>query len=81
MTKIARLRHGQKTKHLRPATELVSTLSAEQAHSVGSLLKDGMPTAHALSSTVTVAEFIKRGDAAQQAIDPIIAVDRSNQKS
>jgi hypothetical protein len=49
---------------------LVGTLSAEQAYSVGNavggLLKDGMPIERALSSTLTVAEFVRRGQAAQQ---------------
>ena len=47
------------------ATELVGALSAEQAYSAGtavvSLLKGGMATERALSSTLTVAEFVKRG--------------------
>jgi len=47
------------------ATEPVATLPAEQAHEVGtvvgSLLKDGMQTSSALISTITVAEFIRRG--------------------
>jgi hypothetical protein len=50
------------------ATELVGTLSAEQAYSigiaVGGLLKDGMPREPALSSTLTVAEFVRRAQAA-----------------
>jgi hypothetical protein len=35
---------------------------------VGGLLKDGMPIERALSSTLTVAEFVTRGQAAQQAV-------------
>jgi hypothetical protein len=56
---------------------LVGTLSAEQACSVGNavggLLKDGMPVERALSSTLTVAEFVRRGQAAQQAVDAILS--------
>ena len=66
------------------ATELVGTPSAEQAYSVGeavgSLLREGMPTGQALSSTVTVAEFVRCGQAAQQAVDAIIA-EHSRRKS
>jgi hypothetical protein len=77
---------GKKRNTSDRSTELVSTLSAEQAYSVGgaavgSLLRDGMPTTQALSSTATIAEFIKRGHAAQQAIDAILAAERSNRKS
>jgi hypothetical protein len=64
---------------------LVGTLSAEQAYSVGtavgSLLKDGMPIERALRSTLTVAEFVKRGQAAQQAVDAILSAERSKRKS
>ncbi len=67
------------------ATELVASLPAEQAYqvgaAVGSLLKDCMPTGSALASTVTVAEFIRRGQSAQQAVDAIIAAARSARKS
>jgi hypothetical protein len=67
------------------ATELVGTLSAEQACSVGNavggLLKDGMPVERAPSSTLTVAEFVRRGQAAQQAVDTILSAERSKRKS
>jgi hypothetical protein len=33
------------------------------------------------SSTVTVAEFVKRGQAAQQAVDAILSAERSKRKS
>jgi len=35
----------------------------------------------ALSSTLTVAEFVKHGQAAQQAVDAIFSADRSKRKS
>ena len=67
------------------ATELVGTLSAEQAYSVGNavggLLKDGMPIERALSSTLTVAEFVTRGQAEQQAVDAILSAERSKRKA
>jgi len=67
------------------ATALVGALSAKQAYSVGTavggLLKDGMPIDRALSSTVTVAEFVKRGQAAQHAVDAILSAERSKRKS
>src|ERR1700722_13658191 len=65
------------------ATELVDTLSAEQAYSVGaavgSLLKDRVSIEPALSLTVTVAEFVKRGQAAQQAVDAILSAERQSE--
>ena len=67
------------------ATELVGTLSAEEACSigfaVGGLLKDGMPIKRALSSTLTVAEFVRRRQAAQRAVDAILSAERSKRKA
>jgi hypothetical protein len=62
------------------ATELFGTLTAEHS-AVGGLLKDGMPVERALSSTLTVAEFVRRGQAAQQAVDTILSAERSKRKS
>jgi hypothetical protein len=67
------------------ATEAVGALSAEQAYAVGtavgSLLKDGMPIERPLSSTLTVAEFVRRGQAAQQAVDAILRDEQAKRKS
>jgi hypothetical protein len=35
----------------------------------------------ALSSTLTVAEFVRRGQAAQQAVDAVLSAERSKRKS
>ena len=55
----------------------ISDLSAEEAYrvgaAVGSLLQQGMPTDNAVDATRTVAEFIRKGMAAQQAVDEILA--------
>ena len=67
------------------AVWIEGTHSTEQAYSigiaVGGLLKDGMPIERALSSTVTVAEFVKRGQTAQRAVDAILSAERSKRKS
>ena len=67
------------------ATELIGALSAEQAYSVGaavgSLLKGGMPTREAINSTAMIAEFVKRGVAAERAVDEIIAAERLKHNS
>jgi hypothetical protein len=59
------------------ATKVVGELSAEQAYTVGgavgSLLPQGMPTDEAHDATITIAAFIKKGMAAQQAVDEILA--------
>jgi hypothetical protein len=64
---------------------LVGALSAEQAYlvgtAVGSLLKGGMATERALSSTLMVAEFGRPGQALQQAVDAILGAERSKRKS
>ena len=61
-------------------TELFGTLSAEYS-AVGGLLKEGMPIERALSSTLTVAKFVRRGQAAQQAVDAILSAGRSKRES
>jgi len=66
-------------------TKAVSALSAEQAYDAGNavvcLMKKGLPTEQAINSTVTIAEFIRRGQAAQQAVGDILADWHSRQKS
>jgi hypothetical protein len=58
-------------------TNIVSDLSAEEAYTVsaavGSLLQQGMPMDNAVPATRTIAEFIRKGIAAQQAVDEILA--------
>jgi hypothetical protein len=58
-------------------TKTISDLSAEQAYSVGtavgSLLQRGMPIDNAAAASRTVAEFIRKGMATQQAVDQILA--------
>jgi hypothetical protein len=58
-------------------TMMISELSAEHAYAVGaavgSLLQQGMPTGRAVAATVTIGEFVRRGMAAQQAVDEILA--------
>jgi hypothetical protein len=58
-------------------TNIVSELSAEEAYkvgvAVGSLLQQGITTHNAVAVTRTVAEFIRKGGAAQQAVDEILA--------
>jgi hypothetical protein len=76
----------RETTKARRATESIDALSAEQAYSVGiivgGLLKDGLPIERALSSTLTLAEFVKRGGpAAQLAVDSIIRAERPKRKS
>lgn len=66
--------------------QLINALSAEQAYSVGilvgGLLKEGMSIERALSSTLMLAEFVKRGGpAAQLALDAIIRAERPKRKS
>jgi hypothetical protein len=55
----------------------ISDLSAEEAYrvgaAVGSLLEQGMPMDNAVDATRTVAEFVRKGMAAQQAVDEILA--------
>jgi hypothetical protein len=55
----------------------ISDLPAEEAYrvgaAVGSLLQRGMPMDNAVDATRTVAEFIKKGMAAQRAVDEILA--------
>jgi hypothetical protein len=34
-----------------------------------------------MTPTVTVAEFVERGQAAQQAVDAVLSAERSKQKS
>jgi hypothetical protein len=55
----------------------ISDLSAEEAYrvgaAVGSLLVQGMPMDHAVTATRTVAEFMRKGMAAQKAVDEILA--------
>ena len=66
-----------KTDSSKRATKAVTELSAEQAYTVGaavgSLLQQGMPVDDATPATVSVAAFIKKGMAAQQVVDEIIA--------
>ena len=71
----------RETTKARRATESINALSAEQPYSVGiivgGLLKDGLPIERALSSTLTLAEFVKRGGpAAQLTVDSIIRAER-----
>jgi hypothetical protein len=55
----------------------INGLSAEDAYrvgaAVGSLLQRGMPVGKVASATNTVADFIRKGMAAQQAVDDILA--------
>ncbi len=55
----------------------IDDLSAEQAYAagstVGSLLQQGMPIKNAVIATRAIAEFIRKGIAAQQAVDKIIS--------
>ena len=66
------------------ATRIVSELSAEQAYkvgaAVGSLLQQGMPTNDAIIATERVAEFIKKGMAAQRAVDEILAAHAAREQ-
>lgn len=59
------------------STDKISSLSAEQAYTtgaaVGSTLNSGAPIENAVDMTVRVAEFLKKGTNAQQAVDKIIA--------
>jgi hypothetical protein len=63
----------------------INDLSAEQAYTVGtavgSLLQQGMPIDDAVAATRTVAEFIRKGMAAQRAVDEILAAARAVKKS
>jgi hypothetical protein len=58
-------------------TNIVSDLSAEEAYTVGvavgSLLHQGITNENAVSVTRTLAEFIRKGMAAQQAVYEILA--------
>jgi hypothetical protein len=58
-------------------TNIVKDLSAEDAYTVGvavgSLLQQGITSDNAVSVTRTIAEFIRKGMAAQQAVDEILA--------
>jgi hypothetical protein len=58
-------------------TNIVSELSAEEAYTVGvavgSLLQQGITSENAVAVTRTMAEFIRKGMAAQQAVDEILA--------
>jgi len=44
-------------------------------------LKGSLPIERGLSSTLTVEEFVRRGQAAQQAVDAILDAERSKRKS
>lgn len=54
----------------------INDLSAEQAYAtgsaVGALLQQGMPTENTVTATHAIAEFIRKGMAAQQAVDEIL---------
>jgi hypothetical protein len=58
-------------------SNIVKDLSAEDAYrvgvAVGSLLQQGITTENAVAVTRTMAEFIRKGVAAQQAVDEILA--------
>jgi hypothetical protein len=61
----------------------ISDLSAEEAYrvgaAVGSLLQQGVPIDNAVAATRTVADFIRKGMAAQQAVDDILAAHAAEQ--
>ena len=64
-----------------PPTPSCSARFQAEYSAIGGLLKDGMPIERALSSTLTVAKFVRRGQAAQQAVDAILSAGRSKRKS
>ena len=67
------------------ATCPLEALSAEQAYSVGAavgcLLKEGMPSRRAIEVTGQIAEFVRRGVAAQRAVEKIISAEEQKRNS
>jgi hypothetical protein len=67
--------HPAKTQRKRAKKARDAKAALTQAV-VRGFLRDGLPMA-----TLTVAEFVRRGQAAQQAVDAILAAERSKRKS
>jgi hypothetical protein len=63
-----------------PTTVSLVDLAPDQAFSIGAavggLLAQGMPKDRVLPMTAALAEFVRRGIAAQQAVDELLADER-----
>jgi hypothetical protein len=63
----------------------ISDLSLEQAYStgaaVGKLINGGLPACKAVGVTTKIADFIRRGQNAQAAVDAILSVEAKRRRT